>query len=60
MVRDKITLIPYGEDPLALLAQHLLEDYAEQLPDLTQAVILLSEPHAAKRLRALLYSVHKF
>ncbi len=54
MVRENITLIPYGDDPLALLAQHLLDDYAEQLPDLTQAVVLLSEPHAAKRLRALL------
>ena len=64
MARDNITLIPYGEDPLALLAQHLLDDYEEQLPDLTQAVVLLSEPHAAKRLRHLLleqaeqYGVH--
>ena len=58
MVRDNITLIPYADDPLALLAQHLLEDYREQLPDLTPdtigAVVLLSEPHAAKRLRHLL------
>ena len=54
MVRESINLIPYGDDPLALLAQHLLIDYAEQLPDLTQAVVLLSEPYAAKRLRALL------
>ena len=54
MVRDNITLTPYGDDPLALLAQHLLEDHSEQLPDLTQAVVLLSEPHAAKRLRTLL------
>lgn len=58
MVRESINLIPYGDDPLALLAQHLLTDYAEQLPDLTPdttgAVVLLSEPYAAKRLRALL------
>ena len=54
MTRDCISLIPYGEDPLALLAQHLLDDFTEQLPDLTQAVVLLSEPHAAKRLRHLL------
>ena len=53
-MRDNITLIPYGDDPLALLAHHLLDDYADQLPDLTQAVVLLSEPHAAKRLRHLL------
>lgn len=54
MARENITLIPYGDDPLALLAQHLLDDYKEQLPDLTQAVVLLSEAHAAKRLRHLL------
>ena len=54
MARESITLIPYGDDPLALLAQHLLDDYSEQLPDLTQAVVLLSEAHAAKRLRHLL------
>lgn len=54
MARDSITLTPYGEDPLAQLAQDLLDDYTEQLPDLTQAVVLLSEPHAAKRLRHLL------
>lgn len=54
MARDNIALIPYGDDPLALLAQHLLDDFSEQLPDLTQAVVLLSEAHAAKRLRHLL------
>ena len=54
MARDNINLIPYGNDPLSLLAQHLLDDYSEQLPDLTQAVVLVSEPHAAKRLRAIL------
>lgn len=55
MKRDKVTLIPYNEDPLALLATHLLDDYAQQLPDLTSeninAVILVSEAHAAQRLR---------
>ena len=58
MSRDNITLIPYGDDPLALLAQHLLDDHIEQLPDLTSdsigAVVLISEAHAAKRLRSLL------
>lgn len=54
MSRDNITLIPYGDDPLALLAQHLLDDYSEQLPDLTGAIVLLSEAHAAQRLRHLL------
>lgn len=51
MTQDPIALIPYGDDPLALLAQHLLDDHSEQLPDLTQAVVLLSEAHAAKQLR---------
>lgn len=55
MNRDQVTLIPYSEDPLAILAQHLLDDYSEQLPDLTSttcnAVILVAEAHAAKRLR---------
>lgn len=54
MAREPITLIPYGDDPLALLAQHLLDGYAEQLPDLTQATVLLSEAHAAKSLRHIL------
>lgn len=54
MLRENINLIPYSDDPLALVAQHLLNDYAEQLPDLTQAVILIPEAHAAKRLRSLL------
>ncbi|MCW9030804.1 MAG: hypothetical protein OQK58_04890, partial [Gammaproteobacteria bacterium] len=56
MVRENINLIPYGDDPLALLAQHLIADYAEQLPDLTTdtigAVVLIPEAHAAKRLRS--------
>lgn len=54
MARDNINLIPFGDDPLTLLAQHLLDDYSEQLPDLTQAVVLLSEAHASQRLRHLL------
>lgn len=58
MQREHVTLLPYGDDPLALLAQHLLEDFSEQLPDLTPdtigATVLLSEAHAAKRLRHLL------
>lgn len=58
MVRENINLIPYGDDPLALLAQHLIDDYSEQLPDLTPgtigAIVLIPEAHAAKRLRALL------
>ena len=55
MARDTVNLIPYGEDPLAILAQHLIEDYSSQLPDLTsgtiQAVVVIPEAHAAQRLR---------
>ena len=58
MAQDNVNLIPYGEDPLAILAQHLIEDYSEQLPDLTpgtiQAVVIIPEAHAAQRLRRLL------
>ena len=54
MHRDKITLVAYAEDPLALLALHILDDHSKQLPDLTQVVVLLSETHASKRLRHLL------
>lgn len=54
MSRDNIILIPYGDDPLRLLAQHVIEDFSASLPDLTQATILLSEAHAAKRFRQIL------
>ncbi|MDH5600971.1 MAG: PD-(D/E)XK nuclease family protein [Gammaproteobacteria bacterium] len=54
MVRDNINLIPYADDPLAVLAQHLIADYSELLPDLTQAVVLMPEAHAAQHLRRLL------
>ncbi|MFK5915520.1 MAG: PD-(D/E)XK nuclease family protein [Woeseiaceae bacterium] len=53
-MRENIHLIPYADDPLALLAQHLIQDYSESLPDLTQAVVLISEQEAAQRLRHLL------
>lgn len=51
MLRESIYLVPYKDDPLALLAQHILSDYSQQLPDLTEVVVLLAEPHAARRLR---------
>lgn len=51
MQPDNVHLVAYADNPLALLAQHLLDDYSEQLPDLSQAVILLAEPHAEKQLR---------
>lgn len=58
MLRDNITLIPYGDDPLVVLAQHILHDFSEHLPDLTPntigATVLLSEDHAAKRFRRIL------
>ena len=54
MPQDAITLIPYGEDPLLVLARDVLSDFSEQLPDLSQVTVLLSEPQAAKRFRRIL------
>ena len=58
MSPQHVTLIHYGEEPLAQLASDILKHYSDCLPDLTSdttgAVILLAEAHAAKRLRHLL------
>ena len=51
---DKLLLIPYGADPLAILAGRLLEDYRATLPRLEQAVVLLPDIEAAPRLRRVL------
>ncbi len=49
-----ILVIPYAGDPLAELATRLIARHEADLPDLGRAVVLLSEPHAAARLRRLL------
>ena len=50
-MQNKLSLIPYGENPLDCLAPQILEDFSASLPDLTQVTVLLSETHAAKNLR---------
>ena len=49
-----ITIVPLAADPLALLADELLERYGARLPLLDEAVVLLPERQAAARLRQLL------
>jgi ATP-dependent helicase/nuclease subunit B len=49
-----IIAVPYAGDPLAALAARLIERHAAELPDLSQAVVLLPGLHAAARLRRLL------
>lgn len=49
-----LSFVPFGEDPLAVLAQRLLDEQQAQLPRLTQCVILIPDPQAAPRLRQLL------
>ena len=46
-----VVLIPFGSDPLQLLAHHLLERHSAQLPDLTTATILTPDAQVAPRLR---------
>lgn len=51
---DKLLLVPYATDPLAVLARRLLEDNHDTLPRLEQAVVLLPDIEAAARLRRVL------
>lgn len=43
--------VPYADDPLRVLAQHICTTHRQQLPDLTQLIILLPELTPAARLR---------
>lgn len=47
-------VIPYGEDPLCRLAQHIIEKHQAVLPNLTDVVVLLPNPQASSRFRQLL------
>lgn len=49
-----IQLVPYAADPLARLAEHLLQAHREALPRLDRVVVLLPDMEAAIRLRRLL------
>ena len=49
-----VTVVPYHADPIDSLADRLLADHADDLPLLTNAVVLLADQQAAPRLRQLL------
>ena len=52
----QLITVPYADDPLRVLAQHICTTHRQQLPDLTALVILLPELTVAARLRRELLS----
>ncbi|UCE89117.1 MAG: PD-(D/E)XK nuclease family protein [Pseudomonadota bacterium] len=44
-------LVPYGQDPLVVLARRIIEEQAAKLPDLTDVTVLLPASRTAARLR---------
>ena len=52
MTSTAIQLVPYGQDPLEILAKHLLAKHQASLPNLSAITIILAEPQAAPLLRA--------
>ncbi|MGM0593273.1 MAG: PD-(D/E)XK nuclease family protein [Pseudomonadota bacterium] len=51
---NKLTLLPYADDPLAHLAERLLREQQDSLPRLEQVTVLLPDQQEAPRLRRLL------
>ncbi|MDH3947492.1 MAG: PD-(D/E)XK nuclease family protein [Gammaproteobacteria bacterium] len=51
MSHQAIQLIPYGQDPLPILAKRLLTDHQHNLPNLSDVTVILAEPQAAPLLR---------
>jgi len=49
-----VILLAYREDPLAVLADRILADHRDKLPDLGQIAVILPHPAASARLRRLL------
>jgi ATP-dependent helicase/nuclease subunit B len=49
-----LTILPYSEDPLRQLAQRVIEQHRNQLPNLTDCIVMLPTPQAGQRLRSLL------
>ena len=45
-------LIPFSQDPLAVIAERLLDHYRDQLPDLSPCHILVADTQCAPQLRA--------
>ncbi len=50
----KIQLVPYGEDPLQLLASLLLKQHQDSLPDLSRQIVLFSHTGVVPRFRQIL------
>jgi ATP-dependent helicase/nuclease subunit B len=48
---SRITLVPFGQDPLVWTAQQILVHYQKCLPDLSTCQILVAEDRCAPRLR---------
>lgn len=44
-------LIPFGQDPLAVAAEQILDTYRDSLPDLSACQVLLADSQCAPRLR---------
>ncbi len=53
-VDPPVIIVPYGQDPLARLAETLLDRHAGILPDLSASVVLLAQGGAAPRFRHVL------
>lgn len=51
---NSLTILPYSDDPLRHLAQRLIEQNRDQLPNLTHCVVLLPTPQAGQHFRQLL------
>ena len=45
-------LIPFSQNPLAIAAEHLLDHYRDQLPDLSTCHVLVPDTQCAPQLRA--------
>lgn len=44
-------LVPYGEDPIAVIADRVIHDHADRLPDLTSVTVLVGAPQGIAKLR---------
>lgn len=50
-IADASTALPYGSDLLVVAADRLLDRFAAQLPDLSQALVLVPDEESARRMR---------
>lgn len=47
-----VVLVPFGQDPLAVAAEQILEHYRDQLPDLSRCQVLVADERCAAQFRA--------